>query len=65
MRAGRATVTLRLKNADRAKVHALAVNGKRIGEVAISAKEGGALSIPLSVSADGKARMLYEVEITR
>ncbi len=65
VRAGRATVTLRLKNADRAKVHALAVNGKRIGEVAISAKEGGALSIPLSVSADGKARMLYEVEITR
>lgn len=64
VRAGRATVTLRLKNADRANVHALAVNGKRIGEVAANAKEG-ALSIPLSVATDGKARMLYEVEVAR
>ena len=65
VRAGCATVTLRLKNADRAKVYTLAVNGKRLGEVAASVKEGGALSIPLSVNADGKARMLYEVEIAR
>jgi hypothetical protein len=65
VRAGSAIVTLRLKNANHAKVHSLAVNGKRLGEVAVSAKEGGTLSIPLSVSADGKARMLYEVEIAR
>jgi hypothetical protein len=65
VRAGRATVTLRLKNAASAKVHALAVNGRRLAEVATNAKEGGAISIPLSVAADGKARMLYEVEVGR
>ncbi|MCX6908574.1 MAG: hypothetical protein NTY01_11090 [Verrucomicrobia bacterium] len=65
VRAGRANVTLRLKNAERAKIHALAVNGKRVGKVSASVKKDGAISIPLSVAADGKARMLYEVDITR
>ncbi len=63
VRAGRAQVTLRMKNADRAKVHALATSGKRLGEVAAVVEKDGALSIPLSVNADGKARMLYEVEM--
>lgn len=62
VRAGRAAVTLRIGNTARARVHALAVSGKRVGEVPTSAGDG-ALSVPLSVSADGKARMLYEVEI--
>lgn len=64
VRAGRAQVTLRIKNAQRATVHALAVNGKRAGEIGADAA-GDALSIPLSVAAGGKARMLYEVEIGR
>ena len=62
VRAGRANVTLRLEHADRAKVYSLAVNGKRTGEVQASAVEC-ALSVPLSVCADGKARMLYEIEV--
>ncbi len=62
VRAGRATVTLRLRGAERAKVYGLAVNGKRTGKIQANARDG-ALSIPLSVSADGKARMLYEVQI--
>jgi hypothetical protein len=64
VRAGRATVTLRIANAGQAKVHALAVNGKRTGEVRGEAGDGR-LSIPLSVAHDGKACMLYEVEIGR
>lgn len=60
--AGRATVKLRLEDAERAKVHSLAVNGKRIGEVPVTAADG-TLSVPLSVSAGGKARMLYEIEV--
>lgn len=59
---GRATVKLRLEHAERAKVYSLAVNGKRTGEVQASDVDG-ALSVPLSVSADGKARMLYEIEV--
>ena len=63
VRAGRAAVALRLANARQAKVYALAGTGKRLGEVAASVGAAGTLTIPLSVSADGKARMLYEVEI--
>jgi len=63
VRAGRAVVVLRLANAQQAKVYALAVTGKRLGQVAASVGGDGRLSIPLSVSADGQARMLYEVEI--
>ena len=62
VRAGRADVTLRLEHGKRAKVYSLAVNGKRTGEVQTSATDG-VLSVPLSVSADGKARMLYEIEV--
>ncbi|MCX6903429.1 MAG: hypothetical protein NTW03_08120 [Verrucomicrobia bacterium] len=63
VRAGRAVVVLRLANARQAKVFALAVTGKRLGQVAAKISGDGRLSIPLSVSADGQARMLYEVEI--
>ena len=65
VRAGRAQVTLQMKNAGRAKVHALATSGKRLGEVAAAVGKDGTLSIPLSVNADGKARMLYEVEMVK
>lgn len=63
VRAGRAVVELQLDNAQFAKVFALNTGGKRIGLVATSINASGALSIPLSVAADGKARMLYEVEV--
>ncbi len=55
-------LTLRLEQAGQAKVYSLAVNGKRTGEVQASVIDG-ALTVPLSVSADGKARMLYEIEV--
>lgn len=60
--AGRAVVALRVANASRAKVYSLAVTGRRLGEVTATVGNG-TLSIPLSVSVEGKARMLYEVEI--
>lgn len=60
---GRANVTLRLGNPSRAKVYALATSGKRLGEVPARPGQGGALVVPLSIAADGKARMLYEVEV--
>jgi hypothetical protein len=59
---GEATVTLRLKNPANAKVWALSLGGKRLGQVPAKV-ENGALVIPLSVNAGGKARMLYEVEV--
>jgi len=62
VRAGRATVALRIEHADRAKGYSLAVNGKRTGEVQTSVAEG-VMSVPLSVSANGKARMHYEIEV--
>jgi hypothetical protein len=62
VRVGRAAVTLHLQRAEGAKVYSLAVDGKRTGEVPARAASGS-LSIPLSVSADGKARMLYEIEL--
>jgi len=62
VRAGRATVTLRLQHAGEAKVHALAVSGRRTAQVQANATDGR-LSVPLSVSASGKAQMLYEVEM--
>jgi hypothetical protein len=54
---------LRLAKASQAHVYALAVNGQRLGEVATSVVGTDTLSIPLSVAAGGKARMLYEVEV--
>jgi hypothetical protein len=58
-------VTLRLANPAGATVYSLAVTGQRLGELAASTGGGGTLTIPLSISADGKARMLYEVEIRK
>lgn len=63
VRTNRAVVALRLANAGRAKAHSLAVTGKRLGEVPATADAAGTITIQLSVSADGKAQMLYEVEI--
>ena len=65
VRAGKAAITLRLANASKAKVYSLAVTGKRLSEVPVKITTAGTLTIPLSVSADGKARMLYEVEIQK
>ncbi|NLX97831.1 MAG: hypothetical protein GXY83_16835, partial [Rhodopirellula sp.] len=62
VRAGRAGLTLQLEHAERAKVHSLAVNGKRTGEVQTSVAEG-VVFVPLSVSTNGKARLLYEIEV--
>ena len=62
VRAGSATVRLRLANPGKAKVFSLAVSGKRIGEIAARAGDNS-LEIPLGVDAGGQARMLYEVEI--
>jgi len=62
VRAGRATVKLRLANAGKATVYSLAVSGKRTGEVTARAGDES-LEIPLAVDAGGKARMLYEIEI--
>lgn len=61
--AGRATVTLRLQNPERARVYSLATNGERRGELTGLQTDANALTIPLSVDDHGKARMLYEVEL--
>ncbi|MBM3493492.1 MAG: hypothetical protein FJX72_04100 [Armatimonadetes bacterium] len=58
---GSATVTIRMKDAGRARVWALSTGGKRVAQVTATA-QGGALVVPLSVEAGGKARMIYEVE---
>lgn len=62
VRAGKATVTLRMKDAARARVWALATSGKRLAQVPARA-ENGALVLPLDVDGGGKARILYEVEV--
>ncbi len=62
VRNGKATVTLRLNDASKAKVYSVATSGKRVGEIASISTET-ALTIPVSVSANGKARMMYEVEV--
>ncbi len=58
----RVGLTLQLEHAEMAKVYSLAVNGKQTGEVQASVAEG-AVSVLLSVSANGKARMRYEIEV--
>ena len=63
VRAGRAVVALRLAHPARAKVYALALTGKRLGEIAPSVGDPSTLTIPLSVSAENQARLLYEVEV--
>ncbi|MCU0871847.1 MAG: hypothetical protein MUE50_05835 [Pirellulaceae bacterium] len=57
---GRATVTLRVTNASGAQVYGLATSGKRTGEINPT-REANQLVIPLAVTDNGKARMLYEV----
>ncbi len=59
---GSATVTIRMQGADKAQVWALSMSGKRLARVPATVKDG-ALVIPLSVDAGGKARMIYEVEV--
>lgn len=62
VQAGRAQVTLRLDRASAAKVYRLDASGRRGDEVAGIRAGGGELSIPLSVAAEGKACLCYEVE---
>ena len=62
VRAGRATLTLRLANATRAKVFGLSTGGKRRESVPARVVDG-ALVVPLSVDRGGRARMVYEIEI--
>ena len=57
---GKASVALKLSNADKAQVYGLATSGKRTGKIT-AASRGNQLVVPLSVSDNGKARMLYEV----
>jgi hypothetical protein len=62
VRAGRATVALRLTHPERARVWGLSTSGRRVGEISARV-EGGRLVIPLDVVAGGKARLLYEVVV--
>jgi len=59
---GRATVTIRLKNAAKARVWGLSTGGKRREPVQARVVDG-ALVIPLDVDRGGKARMLYEIAV--
>jgi hypothetical protein len=64
VRAGRAVVRLLHANAVQAKVYALDSSGKRAGLVATTvAPDQSTLLIPLSISAEGHAQMLYEVAV--
>ncbi|MDP6116955.1 MAG: hypothetical protein QGG53_34265, partial [Planctomycetota bacterium] len=63
VRDGQATVQVKLAQADKAKVFALATSGKRTGKTAAKHTDG-TLEIELSVrNGEGKARMIYEVVI--
>lgn len=62
VQAGRATVSLRLDHAPRARVFGLSTSGKRSGPIETTV-DSGTLVIPLSVDNHGQARMLYEVEV--
>ncbi|HEY3415573.1 MAG TPA: hypothetical protein VGM23_01700, partial [Armatimonadota bacterium] len=61
--AGQATITLHLNTPGKAKVWGLTMDGRRLAPVDARV-EKGTLVIPLDINANGKARMLYEVEIT-
>lgn len=61
-RRGRATLTIRRKDAARARVWGLETSGKRRGEVNAHVANG-ALVVPLDVDDGGSARMLYEVSV--
>jgi len=63
VRDGRATVQVKLAQADKAEVFALATSGRRTGKTAAKHTDG-TLEIELSVrNGEGKARMIYEVVI--
>ncbi|HEX2950345.1 MAG TPA: hypothetical protein VHV83_12415, partial [Armatimonadota bacterium] len=62
VRAGQATVTLRLAHPEKAKVWGMATDGSRTKPV-VTRVENGALVIPLDVNDGGTARMYYEVEV--
>ncbi|HSV73945.1 MAG TPA: hypothetical protein VLH79_09315 [Chthonomonadales bacterium] len=62
VRRGRATVTVRMANAARARVWGLSTSGRRLAPVAARV-QGNALVVPLDVDAGGRARMLYEIEV--
>lgn len=59
---GAASVTIRLRDASKARVWSLALNGKRLAPVSCKVA-GGSLIVPLQVNHEGRARMLYEVQI--
>ncbi len=64
VQAGRARITLRMEAPSAAKVYGLATSGRRLAEIpATASDQAGTLTIPLAIGADGKARMLYEVEV--
>jgi hypothetical protein len=62
VRAGAATVTIRLAGASRAKVHGLSTSGRRTGEVEATVR-AGELVVPLDIEGPEGARMIYEVEV--
>jgi len=63
VRAGKAEVQIKLANAVKHRVFALATDGERVGEVAARV-ENGALCFTANVGADpASARMLYEVVV--
>jgi len=61
VRAGSATVTLRLRGATRARVWALSTGGRRLAEVPAELRRGE-LVVRLDVAGPEGARMLYEIE---
>lgn len=62
VRAGTAVVRLRLANSQAARVWSLASSGRRTGTVSCEVNNGE-LVIRLSIDGDGRARMLYEIEL--
>jgi len=62
VRAGRALVTLRLSHPGQAKVFALKMTGERSGEIPAQVGED-TLAVPVSVAANGQARMCYEIAV--
>ena len=62
VRKGRATVTMRLPVAARARVWGLETDGSRGAPVACRV-ENGALVVPLDTDAGGRARLAYEVVV--
>jgi hypothetical protein len=62
VKAGSATVTLRMDSARSARAWALTTSGKRAGEIPVVAKNKE-LTLKLDVAGPDGARMMYEVEV--